>query len=58
MSGFMGREAELKMLRSFTEKKTASLRPVLIHVGGVDEELLQSDYFSKIIDFSEIFRQQ
>ncbi|MBF0359368.1 MAG: ATPase [Oligoflexia bacterium] len=32
--------------------KFISRRPILIHVNGVKEEVLDSDYFSKIIDFS------
>lgn len=31
-----------------------SCRPVLIHVNGVTDELLEADYFSNIIDFSEL----
>lgn len=35
--------------------KGLSCRPVLIHVGGVQEEVIDSEYFSAIIDFSECF---
>lgn len=38
---------KLKIPRGF------SMRPVLIHVNGVSDELLAEDYFSGIIDFSE-----
>ena len=31
-------------------------RPVLIHVNGVSDELLDSNYFSHIIDMAEFFR--
>ena len=31
-----------------------SYRPVLIHVGGVSEKLLEEDYFDKIIDWTEL----
>ncbi|MDF1761142.1 MAG: ATP-binding protein [Coxiellaceae bacterium] len=34
--------------------KGFSCRPVLIHVNGVTEDLVQTGYFSSIIDFSEI----
>jgi AAA+ ATPase superfamily predicted ATPase len=34
--------------------KGFSCRPVLIHVNGVTEEIIESGYFSTIIDFSEI----
>jgi len=30
-------------------------RPVLIHVNGVSDELIESNYFSHIIDMSELF---
>ncbi|MCW5588458.1 MAG: AAA family ATPase [Legionellales bacterium] len=33
-----------------------SCRPVLIHVNGVTDELLDADYFSNIIDFGELLR--
>lgn len=31
-----------------------SIRPVLIHVNGVDETVLESGYFDRVIDFSEL----
>src|SRR5262249_29996528 len=31
-----------------------SCRPVLIHVNGIDNTVIESDYFSEIIDFSEL----
>jgi AAA+ ATPase superfamily predicted ATPase len=34
--------------------KHVSYRPVLIHVGGVNEKLLEEDYFDKIIDWTEL----
>jgi len=34
--------------------KGFSYRPVLIHVNGVSEDLIDSDYFSTIIDISEL----
>lgn len=33
--------------------KGMSCRPILIHVNGVDDSVLESDYFSNIIDFSQ-----
>ena len=41
--------SKLKLPKGF------SCRPVLIHVNGVTEELVDSGYFSRIIDFSELF---
>ncbi len=34
--------------------KHRSYRPVLIHVGGVTDEVIYRDYFSKIIDWTEL----
>ena len=39
----------LKVPRNF------SIRPVLIHVNGVEESVLDERYFDKIIDFGELF---
>lgn len=41
--------AKLKFPRGF------SFRPILIHVNGVSEEVVDSNYFSHIIDFSQLF---
>ncbi len=35
--------------------KRFSCRPVLIHVNGVTEDVIDSDYFSAIIDIGQIF---
>ncbi len=34
--------------------KYCSIRPVLIHVNGVEESVLDEGYFDKVIDFSEL----
>ena len=34
--------------------KRFSIRPVLIHVNGVDESVLDKGYFDKIIDFGKL----
>ena len=39
---------KLKTPRNF------SIRPVLIHVNGLSDELLEKDYFYKTIDFSQM----
>lgn len=39
----------LKLPRGF------SVRPILIHVNGVDESVADSGFFARIIDFSELF---
>ena len=38
--------------------KNFSIKPVLIHVGDVYDEVLESNYFSKIIDIAELFNQK
>lgn len=43
-----------KKLSAFKTLKGFSVRPVLIHVNGVTEDLQYADYFSDIIDFSKI----
>jgi hypothetical protein len=34
--------------------KGLSCRPVLIHVNGVSDDVINSDYFANIIDFGEL----
>lgn len=47
--------AEMKeKLSALKIPKGFSMRPVLIHVNGVDERVLDSGFFSRIIDFSEL----
>lgn len=36
--------------------KSYSIRPVLIHVNGVDQAIEYSDFFAKIIDFSSLLK--
>lgn len=36
--------------------KGFSIRPVLIHVNGVSEDVIDQDYFTNIIDFSALMR--
>ena len=38
----------LKVPRNF------SIRPVLIHVNGVEERVIDERYFDKIVDFGEL----
>ncbi len=52
---------EKKILEEMEEKRKRlivprhfSIRPVLIHVNGVDETVLAADYFDKVIDFSQL----
>ncbi|MBM3208492.1 MAG: ATPase, partial [Chlamydiae bacterium] len=41
-------------IKSLALPKNMSIRPVLIHVNGVDESVLESDFFSSIIDFNDL----
>lgn len=41
-------------IRSLALPKNMSIRPVLIHVNGVDEKVKESDFFSAIIDFNDL----
>jgi len=34
--------------------RNCSIRPVLVHVNGVEESVLDADYFDKIIDFGQL----
>ena len=45
-------------IRTLALPKNISIRPVLIHVNGVDESLLESDFFSSIIDFNNLLHKQ
>lgn len=38
--------------------RNCSFRPVLIHVNGVEESVLDERYFDKIVDFGELFNEQ
>jgi len=38
--------------------KGFSCRPVLIHVNGVTEDLVESDYFAAIVDFSQLISEE
>lgn len=37
-----------------TLPKSISIRPVLIHVNGVEDSILDMGYFDKIIDFEQL----
>jgi uncharacterized protein len=47
-------EIQEKLAR-LKKPKNFSIRPVLIHVNGANEEINETDFFSDIIDFSQIF---
>lgn len=55
---------EFKVIKDMEEKikrlkipKFCSLRPVLIHVNGIDERILDEGYFDKVIDFGQLLGQ-
>lgn len=41
-------------IRSLNLPENRSIRPVLIHVNGVDETVIESNFFSTIIDFKQL----
>ena len=58
---FLAKEIKNDIINEVNDKidrlkrpKGFSCRPILIHVNGVDEAVLDKDYFSKIIDFGEL----
>ncbi len=44
-----------KKMAHLIHPKGFSMRPVLVHVNGVDEEVIANGFFAKIINFSDIF---
>jgi hypothetical protein len=48
-------EVREKMAR-LVRPKHFSLRPVLIHVNGVSDEVVESDFFATIINFGDFLR--
>jgi hypothetical protein len=44
-------DAKLKALKI---PRGFSLRPVLIHVNGVTEDVIDADYFAAIVDLSQL----
>jgi uncharacterized protein len=45
-----------KKMEALIIPKGVSVRPILIHVNGVGEQILASEFFSKIIDFGELLQ--
>jgi uncharacterized protein len=43
-------------LKALSLPKGFSIRPILIHVNGVSDEVLAKDFFSRILDFSQILQ--
>ena len=43
-------------IKNLKRPKNYSIRPVLIHVNGVSDEIIESEFFSSIIDFRLLFR--
>lgn len=46
-----------KKIKALAIPRHVSYRPVLIHVGGVIDEVIYSDYFDKIIDWTDLLSQ-
>ena len=62
---FVKKEIGVAIIEEMQEKinalhhaKRFSCRPVLIHVNGVNDEVIDADYFSAIIDASELFQRE
>jgi len=47
-----------KKRKSLKTPKNFSIRPVLIHVNGVEERVIDERYFDKIIDFGQLLEKQ
>lgn len=43
-------------IRKLAKPRNFSFRPVLIHVNGVEDQVLDSRYFDAVIDFGELWR--
>jgi uncharacterized protein len=43
-------------IRSIAKPRNFTFRPVLIHVNGVDDAVVEARYFDAIIDFGELWR--
>ena len=54
--GMMVVEEMKQKIASITLPKQYFCRPVLIHVNGVTDEVIDSQYFSRIIDMAELFK--
>jgi hypothetical protein len=44
-----------KKIKNLRVPKNFSIRPVLIHVNGVDDSVLDERYFDKVIDFVNLW---
>ncbi len=50
-------DVQEKINRLQMDKKRFSIRPILVHVNGVTPKLQQSDFFTRIIDFSQLLEE-
>jgi hypothetical protein len=46
-----------KKILQITKPKGFSIRPILIHVNGVTDACLESDFFAKIISFDQFLKE-
>ena len=51
------KEVQQKMNR-IVKPKGFSMRPVLVHVNGVTDAVIESDFFANIIDFGQFLEGQ
>jgi hypothetical protein len=42
-------------VRNLSKPRNYTFRPVLIHVNGVDDTILEERYFDRVIDFGELW---
>jgi hypothetical protein len=54
--GFKVIDEVIKKMKALSKPKNFTIRPVLIHVNGVTDAVIESRFFSKIIDFSDFLR--
>jgi hypothetical protein len=46
------------MLKPISVPRHFSIRPILIHVNGVDDVVLDEGYFDKVIDFGQLLEKK
>lgn len=45
-------------IKKIYKPKNFSIRPILIHVNGIDEAVVESDFFASVIDFSQFLSEE
>ena len=47
-----------KKIKCLQHKRFVSYRPVFIHVNGVEDSVIEADYFAKIIDAKDFLKRK